>query len=558
MRRSNAVALSTAVVALAFSLPLTAQTVLYELHDLTPSDWSEYYFLGWSVSLDGGRALVGSPGADTATGDTGAAYIFDETSGQEIRALTAHDAASGDEFGWSVAIAGALALVGAPEDGDNGLNSGSVYVFDAATGQQLSKLTASDGSPGDVFGWSIALEDGLALVGAPGTDDHGTGSGAVYVFDATTGQELRKIAPADGFGGDQFGHSVALDDGRALVGAPWDDGPINSGSAYLFDATSGIQLLKLTMSNGQADARFGKSVSLSGGLALVGAPLVDHGGVERGVALLFDATFGQELIRLEPPVDEYNGHFGWSVALDGGLALVGAPNHGCCQDGSVYVFNALAGQVFYELKATYDVMFSIERQLGWSVALDGDRTLAGGPTGSSNYYYGTAFVHAIPEPGAPYCFGDPGLGTPCPCANDNDGSVRGSGCANGVFASGAKLGGTGIASVAADTLSLTSTRLEPLNAGLYFQGNSALNGGAGFLFGDGLRCAGYGTIRLQVCFADAAGGSFTTIGIAAEGGVSAGDQKYYQCWYRTPTNPPCGAGVNDFNLTNAYAITWAP
>ena len=45
---------------------------------------------------------------------------------------------------------------------------------------------------------------------------------------------------------------------------------------------------------------------------------------------------------------------------------------------------------------------------------------------------------------------------------------------------------------------------------------------------------------------------------AAQGGVAAGDTRRYQCWYRTPGSPPCGVGVNDFNLSNGYEITWLP
>jgi len=162
-------------------------------------------------------------------------------------------------------------------------------------------------------------------------------------------------------------------------------------------------------------------------------------------------------------------------------------------------------------------------------------------------------------PGLGYCFGDPGLGTPCPCSNDNDESVPGSGCANGVFASGAHLSGSGAASVTADTVVLTTSGLQPSNTGLYFQANNAVNGGHGNPFGDGLRCAGGGLIRLQIRTSNPAGTSSTTIAIGVTGGVSAGDTKRYQCWYRdTSGSQPCGVGVNDFNLSNGYEITWLP
>jgi len=157
----------------------------------------------------------------------------------------------------------------------------------------------------------------------------------------------------------------------------------------------------------------------------------------------------------------------------------------------------------------------------------------------------------------PFCFGNLGSGTPCPCGNDNDGSVPGSGCANGVFASGARLSVSGTASLTADTLVLAATGLEPSNSGLYFQANNDLS--PGNLWGDGLQCAGGQLKRLGVRFSDTAGYSDTSgypqpISVKA-GNINAGDTKYYQCWYRNPTSSPCGS---DFNASNGFAVTWAP
>ena len=210
---------------------------------------------------------------------------------------------------------------------------------------------------------------------------------------------------------------------------------------------------------------------------------------------------------------------------------------------------------------------------GHSVAVSGDTVVVGailedsmatGVNGDqdddSAADAGAVYVFQVePAPGVPYSFGDPGVGTPCPCSNDNDQSHPGSGCANGAFASGAQLTGSGVASVSGDTLVLQATGLDPNNSGLYFQANNALNGGDGSAFGDGLRCAGGGLIRLQVRASDGSGASSTTIAIGMKGGVAAGDTKRYQCWYRdTSGGQPCGVGVNDFNLSNGYEIIWIP
>jgi hypothetical protein len=93
----------------------------------------------------------------------------------------------------------------------------------------------------------------------------------------------------------------------------------------------------------------------------------------------------------------------------------------------------------------------------------------------------------------------------------------------------------------------------PVGPGLYFQGENAVNGGQGSYFGDGLRCAGGGVIRLEVQFSSG-GNSHSTVSIVTKGGVVAGQTKHYQLWYRDP-NTPCGS---TFNLTNGYEITWIP
>jgi hypothetical protein len=105
----------------------------------------------------------------------------------------------------------------------------------------------------------------------------------------------------------------------------------------------------------------------------------------------------------------------------------------------------------------------------------------------------------------------------------------------------------------ADSLVPTTVNAEPSNFGLYFQRTSYLT--SGMFWGDGLRCTGGSIERLPTRFADAAGSSSTTILIASQGGVSAGDTRYYQCWYRNPLNSPCGY---QFNTSNGYAIDWIP
>ncbi len=149
------------------------------------------------------------------------------------------------------------------------------------------------------------------------------------------------------------------------------------------------------------------------------------------------------------------------------------------------------------------------------------------------------------------CFGD-GSGTACPCGNAG-GSA--SGCRNSVFASGAELLATGSASLAAADLRLDVFNSTPSQPGLFFQGTTAVSGGQGFAFGDGLRCAGGAVVRLEVGFADSFGDVNTSSDLAAKSGATAGDTRFYQWWYRDPGTGPCGTG---FNLSQAFELVWGP
>jgi hypothetical protein len=162
-------------------------------------------------------------------------------------------------------------------------------------------------------------------------------------------------------------------------------------------------------------------------------------------------------------------------------------------------------------------------------------------------YDGPATVDVI-APGS-YCYCD-GSGVSSPCGNYGD---AGSGCANSFSTSGASLLATGTPSVGASTLVFHGANVPPGQPGLFFQGVNKVNGGAGMIFGDGLRCAGGAVKRLQVRVFDGEGAGSTNVDIAAKGGVVAGDVRYYQLYYRDPGPSPCGT---EFNMSNGLEVTW--
>jgi hypothetical protein len=238
-----------------------------QIAKITASDAAAEDSFGRTVAVGCGRIVVGAYQNDDGGSSSGSAYIFD-LDGTELAKITASDAAADDDFGFSVAVGSGRIVVGAWADDDNGADSGSAYIFDL-DGTQLAKITASDGAAGDRFGYSVAVGSGRIVIGAYSDNDNGTQSGSAYIFDLD-GNQLFKITASDGAAGDSFGFSVAVGSGRIVVGSYLDDDPSNSGSAYIFDL-DGTELAKITASDADTSDSFGLSVSVGCGRIVVGA-----------------------------------------------------------------------------------------------------------------------------------------------------------------------------------------------------------------------------------------------------------------------------------------------
>ncbi|MEM7627777.1 MAG: hypothetical protein AAF333_19460 [Planctomycetota bacterium] len=207
---------------------------------ITPDNAVTGARFGWSVDISGNTAIVGARTAVNDDGSvTGLAYLFNASEGNQIRTLEANDASQNDRFGHSVGISGNTAVVGAEADDDNGMDSGSAYLFDVTDGRQMFKLTADDGAPVDVFGSAVAIDGDAVVVGAFGHDGNGSNSGAAYLFNAINGRQVARLTALDNFNADFFGRSVAVSGDTAIIGAPQADVGDNnvSGAAYCFDAS---------------------------------------------------------------------------------------------------------------------------------------------------------------------------------------------------------------------------------------------------------------------------------------------------------------------------------
>ncbi|MFO0826815.1 MAG: hypothetical protein U0572_01590 [Phycisphaerales bacterium] len=340
--------------------------------------------VGTSLAIAHGRLAIGARRGGPSNG--GAVYLFD------LGALTApielvHPTGQApDRFGDAVALDATRVIVGAPRDAAPFIGNGSALVFNASDGAFVMMLNAPTPGLDELFGSSVAITGGSILVGAPYDIDYGL-QGSAYLFDSQG--RLQRQLHSDIQDWDGFGTAVAMDDRYAIVGAPFVDIDGHSaGAAYVFDATSGAYLRRLSLSVPHSGSQLGTSLAFDGTRLVVGAPFDAPRGVETGAAHVFDVATGDWLAALAPPNGIAYAQFGQSVAMADGWIAVGAPDAGAGTAGAVYLFD----DTTFELLAMIDVpRMTRFGAFGWSVALGGDRLAAGAPFTDT----GAAFLYAI-------------------------------------------------------------------------------------------------------------------------------------------------------------------
>ncbi len=367
----------TSATKTAFATSLTLSQIL---SDPTMQALSGESF-GTSVAISGNYALVGAPGYDQSIGKV---QLFD-TTGTLLRTFdNPAPSASSDYFGWSVAMDGNNVLIGAPSTETSSGVAGRAFLFDASSGSLLRTFTNPyANSPSDLFGWSVALQGGNVLIGAPLDDSNSTDHGLVYLFDASTGVRLNSFyGPAGQISG-RFGDSVDIDGNRVVIGHPLADG--GTGRAYVYDISTVDQLggvdtaqLLHTLSDtfGLPSDQFGGAIAIDGDMIVVGAERNDTQGNNVGRAFLFDAVGGALLRSLDDPTASGEDRFGWSVDIDGTRVIVGAwgDDTNGASVGQAYLFDAITGALLQSLD---DPTITSADFFGQAVSINGDRVLVG-------------------------------------------------------------------------------------------------------------------------------------------------------------------------------------
>ncbi|MFV2016607.1 MAG: FG-GAP repeat protein, partial [Candidatus Heimdallarchaeota archaeon] len=338
----------TTIISLSVCIISLAQISEFKI---VPTDGSADDWFGYSVSISGDFSIVGAIIDDDNGNMSGSAYIFKREGANwtEQQKLIASDGSLEDNFGGSVSISEDYAIVGAHADDDNGTESGSAYIFikDGTDWIELQKIKPSDGAQEDNFGTSVSISGDYTIIGAPLNNNNGILTGSAYIFrrNDTNWIQEQKLIASDGETLDSFGAFVSISGNYAVVGAPFDnDKGFLSGSVYIFerDDTTWTEKQKLTASDGTADDYFGSPVSISENYLIVGAPLDDDNGLNSGSAYIFRKDFTtwieeQKVISSDGDEDD---NFGHSVSISDNYAIVSTyrkDNY----TGSAYIFRKI-------------------------------------------------------------------------------------------------------------------------------------------------------------------------------------------------------------------------
>ena len=397
--------------------PITVDPTWTQQQKLTVASSDLGDTVGVSASLSGDHAILGSWHDNE---DTGSAHIFERDANGTWtyrQTLTADDSNLYDQFGYSVGIDGAVIIVGAPADDDNGTQSGSAYVFERdANGAwtQQQKLTTDDGAVEHRFGRSVSIQGGRAVIGANGSGLDNSRPGSAYIFEQDangTWTQRQKLTADDGEARDGFGHSVSISGDRTIVGVPLDDDNGDKlGSAYIFEQDANgtwTQQQKLTADDGAADDEFGHSVSIAGDFAIVGAPLDDDGADSSGSAYIFERDGSgnwSQLQKITASDGDRIDLFGYSVSISERFATVGAihDDDNGIYSGSVYIFSRDGAGVWSQIQKLIASDGEGGDNFGWNVSLSENTLLVSAPSDSDiDTSSGAAYIFELPPNQAP-------------------------------------------------------------------------------------------------------------------------------------------------------------
>ena len=308
---------------------------------LTPSDGLAGSVFGSSVACFGDTVVVGAPHHN---GGEAYVFVESPTGWSdmtETARLTASDEGTYDDFGYSVSIDGKTIVVGAPQATGQFVSQGKSYVFEKpnsgwrTTSSFTAELTAPDAQFDSGLGACVSISGNTLVAGAP----NGGGTTAAYVFVKpadgwkTTSDSNAELTASDGTNGSAFGYSVSISGNTIAVGA------YQVGEAYIFVEpvsgwANGTETAKVTAAN--EGSYFAYSLSLRNKILVIGSANDPNDSAVFVYAR--PATGWGTTSHANARLTTSDGYgFGFSVAVGGGVIVAGSIGKNDLE-GAAYVF----------------------------------------------------------------------------------------------------------------------------------------------------------------------------------------------------------------------------
>lgn len=303
---------------------------------------------------------------------------------------------------------------------------GAAKVHDSATGALIVELERPASRKDSRFGAALAISGSRVAVSAPGEPNLNGSSGKVYVYDllsATPGTPQLTIAAPVSNSDLQFGHSIALDGSRLVVGACHSDLE-SPGAAYLFElgSTSPDTVVQAFANPDPAsNDGFGHAVALDGDRVAIGAPKKATSNGQAGCVLIYQLQsptpiIATTIVFAPTPVD--CGFFGFALALEEDRLVVSSYHDGTGEidDGIVHSFD-LSNGTTANLEFSFPAPQGTSRsRFGHSIDLAGNLLIIGNPDGMTiGAARGSACLFDLdrPNPTSPVLIFTPPASDPC-------------------------------------------------------------------------------------------------------------------------------------------------
>jgi len=257
----------------------------------------------------------------------------------EIQKLIASDGTPHDYFGTSVAVDGDFMIIGAPLNEENGYDAGAVYIYeyDGETWNEVQQILGQEFAQ---LGGAVDIEGNVAVIGAIG-DDWLRGGVYIYRYDGSTWNQEQLLT--DDIVNNAFGNAVSLVGDKLLIGA--EDDNTNgqfAGAAYIYHyiGTTWVEKQKLIGSDTESSDGFGRSVAVDDDVLIIGADYNDGAVNRSGSAYIYrynGASWTEEQ-KLIASNGEQGDYFGSAVAIENNEVVIGAPQTSNGGKGIVYIF----------------------------------------------------------------------------------------------------------------------------------------------------------------------------------------------------------------------------